>query len=50
MPYYHKGCGGEVAFWSLRCKKCGHRWGLGVMFSVRPLLDRREGPAKDISC
>ena len=49
MPYYHKKCGGEVAFWALKCKKCNHKWPWTTFFSIQPLLDKKAGPAKDMT-
>jgi len=50
MPYYHKGCGGEIAFWALRCKKCGKTWPWWLFFSLKPLFSpKKAGPARDIT-
>lgn len=49
MPYYHKGCEGEIAFWALKCKKCGETWSWTTWFSVAPLIDKNRGPAKGMT-
>lgn len=36
MPYYHKGCGGQISILTRKCKKCGHRWGIMAWFSYPP--------------
>lgn len=36
MPYYHKGCGGEIGLLTRKCKKCGHKWGISAWFQYPP--------------
>lgn len=34
MPYYHVKCGGEITFWTRKCKKCGHKWPISSLLST----------------
>ena len=50
MPYYHRTCGGEIAFWALKCKKCNKKWPWWLFFSLKPITrPKDEGPARDIT-
>lgn len=41
MPYIHMGnnCGGEISFWSRRCKKCKKKWPITALFGAKPPWD-----------
>lgn len=44
MPYFHKGCNGEIGWkppWPIppRCKKCGKRWSPLVIYKPIPPKD-----------
>ena len=39
MPYIHRGCDGEIAFWRRKCKKCGYTWPISVLFAGAPPPD-----------
>lgn len=42
MPYYHiTKCGGEISFWSRKCRKCGKKWPFMLLFSPVPPKDMK---------